>query len=81
MGVVRHKVKKGRNQGIWHFCTDMFIYPGKVGRTLNRPFLLQTRNFTKVIHIVSYTQHTPVFLKEFHSLFARQQIDGYKRHG
>ena len=74
MGVVRHKVKKGRNQGIWHFCTDMFIYPGKVGGTLNRPSLLQTRNFTKVIHIFSY--NPSVFLKEFHSLLARQQIDG-----
>ena len=71
MGVVRHKVKKGRNQGIWHFCTDMFIYPGKVGVPSIAPplfffYLLQTRNFTKVIHIVSYTQHTPLFfLKSF----------------
>ena len=38
VGVVRHKVKKGRNQGIWHFCTDMFIYPGKVGVPSIAPF-------------------------------------------
>ena len=61
MGVIRHKVKKGPKSRDMGFLHGHVHIPGKGGATLNRPFLLQTRNSTKVIHIVSYTQHTPLF--------------------
>ena len=74
MGVVRHKVKKGRNQGIWHFCTDMFIYPGNVGVPSIAP--TDSEFYKSNSHRLLYQAHPSVFLKEFHSLLARQQIDG-----
>ena len=33
MGVVRHLVKKGRNQGIWHFLQGHVHIPRKSGDT------------------------------------------------
>ena len=76
MGVVRHKVRKGRNQGIWHFCTDMFIYPGKVGVPSIAPFTTDSEFYKSNSHRLLYPAHPSVFLKDFHSVLACQQIDG-----
>ena len=77
MGVVRHKSKEGAKSTDMAFLHGHVHIPGEGGGTLNRSFLLQTRNFTKSnSHRLLYPTHPSVFLKEFHSLLARQQIDG-----
>ena len=77
MGVVRNQSIEGAKSRDMAFLHGHVHIPIKGGVTSIAPFYLQTRNFTKVIHIVFYTPaHPSVFLKEFHSLLARQQIDG-----
>ena len=78
MGVVRHKVKKGRNHGMWHFCSDMAVHiPGEIWEYPHLPlFNTDSEFYNSNSHRLLYPAHPSFLLKSFIVLLARQQIDG-----